>query len=66
MNRSLEDINAEFGDAVAVHYYGATEADEKEYAQALDAGEADEDLRRAADAAEGKTEIATIEQVSKA
>ncbi|TKA41465.1 hypothetical protein B0A55_13470, partial [Friedmanniomyces simplex] len=35
-NRSLEDINAEFGDKVAVHYYGATVEEQDEYAQAID------------------------------
>lgn len=34
--RSLEDLNAQFGDSVAVHYYGATEEEEKEYARALE------------------------------
>ncbi|KAK3110266.1 hypothetical protein LTR53_015619 [Teratosphaeriaceae sp. CCFEE 6253] len=33
---SLEDINAEFGDKVAVHYHGATAEEEAEYAQAID------------------------------
>ncbi|PPJ55862.1 hypothetical protein CBER1_07450 [Cercospora berteroae] len=36
-NRSLEDINAEFGDSVAVHYFGATEEEQKEYAKAIEA-----------------------------
>ncbi|KAM3416225.1 hypothetical protein BST61_g7831 [Cercospora zeina] len=36
-NRSLEDINAEFGDVVAVHYFGATEEEQKEYAKAIEA-----------------------------
>jgi hypothetical protein len=34
--RSLEDINAQFGDQVAVRYYGATEEDEKAYARAIE------------------------------
>ncbi|KAK0844418.1 hypothetical protein LTR03_008112 [Friedmanniomyces endolithicus] len=34
-NRSLEDISAEFGDKVAVHYYGATAEEQDEYAQAI-------------------------------
>lgn len=33
--RSLEDINAAFGDQVAVHYYHATADDEKQYDEAL-------------------------------
>lgn len=36
MQRSLEDISAEFGDKVAVHYYHATLEDEKQYNQALE------------------------------
>jgi len=31
----LEDINAAFGETVAVRYYGATEEDEKYYATAI-------------------------------
>ncbi|KAF2214132.1 hypothetical protein CERZMDRAFT_96158 [Cercospora zeae-maydis SCOH1-5] len=38
-NRSREDINAEFGDRVAVHYFGATEEGQLEYAKAIDGGE---------------------------
>lgn len=34
--RSLEDINLAFGEAVAVRYYGATAEDEKEYAHAIE------------------------------
>lgn len=33
--RSLEDINAEFGETVAVHYYHATQEDEDMYAAAM-------------------------------
>jgi hypothetical protein len=36
MQRSLEDISAEFGDKVVVHYYHATLEDEKQYDQALE------------------------------
>jgi hypothetical protein len=36
MGRSLEDINGQFGDSVAVRYYGATEADEKVYSEAIE------------------------------
>lgn len=36
MNRSLEDINAQFGEDVAVHYFGATEEEEREYAKAIE------------------------------
>lgn len=39
MNRSLEDINTQFGEDVAVHYYGATEEEEKEYANAIETEE---------------------------
>ncbi|KIV99334.1 uncharacterized protein PV09_08993 [Verruconis gallopava] len=34
--RSLEDINAQFGEKVAVRYYGATEEDELAYAKAIE------------------------------
>jgi hypothetical protein len=34
--RSLEDINAEFGERVAVRYYQATVEDEKEYQHAIE------------------------------
>jgi MFS family permease len=34
--RSLEDINAQFGETVAVHYFNATEEEEKEYARAIE------------------------------
>lgn len=34
--RSLEDINAAFGEKVAVHFYGATEEDEEMYAKAIE------------------------------
>ena len=33
--RSLEDINDQFGDKVAVHYYDANEAKREEYAQVV-------------------------------
>ena len=63
MNRSLEDINAEFGDSVAVHYYGATEADEKEYSRALERRGIEGSVARAVD---DKAEIERVEEVSKA
>ncbi|TKA57316.1 hypothetical protein B0A49_13339 [Cryomyces minteri] len=34
-NRSLEDINTQFGEEVAVHFAGATEAEIKEYERAI-------------------------------
>ena len=35
--RSLEDINAQFGETVAVHYFNATEEEEvKEYAKSIE------------------------------
>lgn len=37
--RSLEDINAQFGETVAVHYFNATEEEEKEYAKAIEVEE---------------------------
>lgn len=33
--RSLEDINAQFGEQVAVRFYGATEEDEAAYRKAI-------------------------------
>ena len=37
--RSLEDINAAFGEEVAVHYYGATTEELEEYLKAIAAGD---------------------------
>ena len=37
--RSLEDINAQFGDKVAIHYYGATEKEKHEYEVAIEEDE---------------------------
>ena len=37
--RSLEDINAAFGETVAVHYYGATPEELEEYLKAIAAGD---------------------------
>jgi MFS family permease len=37
--RSLEDINAAFGETVAVHYYGATDEEMEEYLKAIAAGD---------------------------
>lgn len=37
--RSLEDINAAFGETVAVHYYGATTEEQEEYMKAIAAGD---------------------------
>jgi hypothetical protein len=34
--RSLEDINAQFGETVAVRYFDATAEDEKEYERAIE------------------------------
>ena len=34
--RSLEDINAQFGDTVAVRYFDASADDEKEYQHAIE------------------------------
>lgn len=36
--RSLEDINAAFGENVAVHYFGATNEEQEEYLNAIAAG----------------------------
>lgn len=37
--RSLEDINAAFGESVAVHYYGATSEEQEEYKMAIEHGD---------------------------
>lgn len=37
--RSLEDINAAFGESVAVHYYHATTEEQEEYLKAIAAGD---------------------------
>lgn len=36
--RSLEDISESFGEKVAVHYHGATKAEEQEYMDAMEGG----------------------------
>lgn len=33
--RSLEDINAQFGEQVAIHYFGATEEEKQEFEDAV-------------------------------
>lgn len=40
--RSLEDINAQFGETVAVRYFHATEEDEKQYNHAIEVEMAEE------------------------
>ena len=42
--RSLEDINAQFGETVAIHYYGATEAEKLELEAAVYADEKADEL----------------------
>lgn len=37
--RSLEDINAQFGEKVAIHFYGATEEEKRELEDAVVADE---------------------------
>lgn len=37
--RSLEDINAQFGESVAIHYYGATEKEKLEFEKAIEEDE---------------------------
>ena len=37
--RSLEDINAQFGENVAIHYYGATEKEKQEFEVAIEEDE---------------------------
>ena len=41
--RSLEDINAQFGETVAIRYYGATEEEKKELEEAA----ADDEVKHA-------------------
>lgn len=41
--RSLEDINVAFGDQVAVHYFGATAEDERQFAQAIAEEQSDDE-----------------------
>ena len=43
--RSLEDINAQFGDSVAIHFYGASEAEKAELEKAAMQDEEDEHRR---------------------
>lgn len=43
--RSLEDINEAFGEKVAVHYHGATAAEQEEYNKVIE-HEHQEDVRR--------------------
>ena len=37
--RSLEDINAQFGETVAIHYYGANEKEKLEFEKAIEEDE---------------------------
>lgn len=37
--RSLEDINAQFGDQVAIHYFGATDKEREEFELAVEEDE---------------------------
>ncbi|KAK4502547.1 hypothetical protein PRZ48_005972 [Zasmidium cellare] len=62
MNRSLEDINAQFGEEVAVHYFGATEEEEREYAKAI---ENEESSGRQAAVGEDKAGVQMIEMAPK-
>lgn len=66
MNRSLEDINAQFGDDVAVHYFGATEAEEMEYATAIEKDEVIDPVSHQTAGNEDKTGVEMIEAISKA
>ncbi|OAL23855.1 hypothetical protein AYO20_10875 [Fonsecaea nubica] len=45
--RSLEDINAQFGEQVAIHYFGATEAEKEEMEKAAQQDEENELRQRA-------------------
>jgi MFS family permease len=57
MQRSLEDISAEFGDKVAVHYYHATIEDEKQYDQALEEEMAQPQVSGAEKSSEGAVQM---------
>jgi MFS family permease len=61
--RSLEDINAAFGEKVAVRYYGATEEDEAMYAKAIQGGQATPGDEEKSAASVGSD--AHVEEVSK-
>ena len=52
--RSLEDINAQFGDQVAIHFYGATDEEKREMEKAVLADEEHE--RR------GSADVRVVEQ----
>lgn len=55
--RSLEDINASFGEQVAVHYYGASQEEEAAYARAI------EEEERVAGVTAEKTDVLHMEKV---
>ncbi|KAJ6452943.1 arabinose-proton symporter [Mycena sanguinolenta] len=59
--RSLEDINAQFGEKVAIHYYGATEEEKKELEQAVIE---DDSVQGDSPAVQGKTSV--VERVESA
>jgi len=48
----LEDINAQFGDQVAVHYFQATKEEEEEYALAMEKEEREGHLAQKASTAQ--------------
>jgi len=53
--RSLEDISASFGETVAVHFYGASNAEEHEYEKAITVGDiVHYDGRKATDSSDEK------------
>jgi MFS family permease len=62
--RSLEDINAAFGETVAVHWFHATEAEEEEFERALQGDVVHETrgMRQAAQDKAGKAEVQMVEQ----
>ncbi|KAK5257344.1 hypothetical protein LTR40_009634 [Exophiala xenobiotica] len=59
--RSLEDINAQFGEQVAVHWYGATETEKAEFEQAA---MQDEENERRHSTSGDKTNTVQQEEVS--
>ncbi|EEP80107.1 predicted protein [Uncinocarpus reesii 1704] len=63
--RSLEDINAAFGEKVAVNFYGATEEDEQMYAKAMEQRGQSVDADAAAVPSEDEKSPSHIETASK-
>lgn len=61
--RSLEDINAQFGEKVAVRFYGATEEDERAYAKAIEEEDRAQGLRATVSNDMEKTTLSHIDKI---